>query len=183
MRFALNFGTEVDLATPSEVEASVDKGVGQILERLPSGERGARLRPTSSVNVTPAATGTFILDMGKPAPGTLWWLWEVVVTAADDHTALAGGLAALYCGLPGLQSGVASINYSPALGQLVRPAIAIPGSHQFSGEPWPVKDGENLTVVVYSPTTVVSVLSATATVMQIDDRAVSWNRSPGTVRR
>lgn len=178
MHIAFQLGAEADIASPGEVQASVDAGVGRILERLPSPDRGARMRPATSVNLAVPATGTFVLNLGEPSPGCLWWLWEVVVTAADDRTALVGGVAALYCGIPALQSGLAAIGYTPPLGQLIRPAVAIPGTHQFA-EPWPVKSGEALTAIVYSPTTAISVLTATATVMQIDDRAVSWNRTPG----
>jgi hypothetical protein len=126
------------------------------------------------VNVTPGATGTFVLNFGEPAPGTLWWLIEVVVTGATDREAPVGAVTSLYTGPPARQV-ANTIQDAPMLGQLVRPAVALPAVFSFQEKTMPVKDGEELFAIVYSPTTAVTVLSAVATVMQIDARAVSIN--------
>ena len=173
LRIAL--GAAFDVASSSEVQASVDGGVDKILARMPDADHGLRLRPASSININPAATGTFVIDLGRPAPGTIWWVLEVIVTAADDHTAPAGTISAVYCGISARQVG-ATLQDTPPLGQLVRPAIAVPSVHAFSGEAWPVKDTENLSVIVYAPTTALATASAVATVMQLNASAVSINR-------
>jgi len=174
-------GITADIATPGEVktavDASVNDGIGRLLERLPSPDRGARLRPIASVN--PGAAGNFVLNLGQPSPGCIWMLVEVCVTGPDDRTAVATTSAALYAGIPGRQSGAATVSDIPPLGNLIRPGIAVPGTFQFSGEPMFIKDSEALTVMVYTGATVVATLSAVATVMQLEDTAVSWNRSPG----
>ena len=178
---SVQFGVNgaIDIATGDEVKGYVDSGIDRVLGRIPPPEQGIYLRPPASYNLATPTTGTFILDFGDPAPNTVWKIQEVVVTAADDRTAPAGALAALYCGPAGRQSGLAAVQDLPSLGQLVRPAIAVPGVFQF-GSPngWTVHFGQSLTVVYYSPTTPVSVISAVATVVQYTASAVSYNRTP-----
>lgn len=169
VRFVLN--TEADIATSAEVKDAVDTGVASILERLPSKDRGNRIRQPASLNISPAATGTYLLDFGSPKNGDLWWMVEVVVTAGDDRTAPAGSVAALYCGAPPIPG------QSPPLGTLVRPAQALPALFAFSGEAFPIHDGESLYTVIYAPTTAASLLSGVATVMAVDASAVSRNRT------
>lgn len=169
VKFVLN--ASADIASGDEVRAAVKSGVTDILAGLPNKDQGDRLRPPASLNVNPAATGTYLLDFGSPNNGDLWWLVEVVVTVGDDRTAPVGTLAALYCGFPPIPGS------APPLGNLIRPAIAVPATFQFSGEAWPVKENENLFAVIYAPTTAVSTLSGVATVMAVDASAVSRNRT------
>lgn len=171
-------GGVLDIASGAEVWDAVQRGTDRILSKLPDKDRGIRLRVPQSVSLAAPATGTFAMIIGTPAPGCMWWIQEVVVTAADDHTALAGAVAALYCGAPPRQQGTTTVVDTPPLGDLLRPGIAVPGVFPFSGEAVPVHDNEALSVIVYSPTTPVSVLSATATVVQLRDSAVMLNRYP-----
>lgn len=174
----LNIGTEIDIASGPEVAAlqdTVTSGLDRLSARIPQAVRANRRRLPASANLATPATGTFVLDFGRPTGGNLWWVGEVIVTAADDRTAPAGTVAALYAGNPPGQQGAALFGM-PALGSLVRPAIAVPAVFSFQENSVAVHDGENLFVVVYSPTTVMSVLSAVATVQEQNASAVSLNR-------
>jgi len=178
MRVQLVAGAEADIATGDEVRKAVKGGTDSILNRLPSNRRGVRLRPIASANLPVAATGTFVLDLGAPQADTVWMVQEVIATAADDRTAPASAVAALYCGAPARQVSPTTIADTPPLGALVRPALALPAVFTFNGELWPVKDGEHLFVIVYSTVTAVAVVAAVATVMQLDSSAVSLDRVP-----
>ena len=172
-------GAEADIVSGGEMRDAVEAGTSRILDSLPRDkDRGVRLRPTGSTNINPPAIGNAVITFAPhtPAPGTLWWLVEVVVTGADDRTAIAGAVAALYCGSPARQLSNAAITDVPLLGSLVRPAQALPAVFAFGGEAFPVKEGEELFVIVYSPTNAITLLSAVATVMQVNSSAVSVNR-------
>jgi hypothetical protein len=165
VRIAL--GGVFDAATAGEVQQSVDRGVDRILSRIPSKDRAVRRYPSNSVN--PGANGTYFIDLYSPPAGKIWWINEVVVTGNDDRTAVAGTTAALYRGeipIPGA---------SPVLGNLIRPAIAVPGVFVFSGEKYPIQDGDHLFVAVYLGAAQVS-LSATAQVAELDSSAVMVDR-------
>lgn len=278
-------GAVADIATGSEVRSAVQSGTDTILTRLDRDTRhhGNRIRIPQSYSPNPAATGSWVLDFGSPSGGDLWWIVEVLVTAADDRTtpggtvtatatgaaaaagsaalpagatitgfdlfyqtpALAGnsqvtvtnvaggtltydvsqlvastGLqlsirysgtgiaastsaaqptvnvpaeasggawslnvfgttapptAALYCGSPARQILNNTVD-GLALGALVRPAQTLPATFTFAKESWPVKDGENLFAVVYSPATALSVMSGSATVTAVPAATVSRNR-------
>jgi hypothetical protein len=174
MRAALQLGAEFDFATKDEVDTVVGEGVDRILKRIPSRDRGIRKRPIDSKSFA-ALVGTWVLDLGSPAAGCIWWLLEVVVTGADDRTPVTGAVASLYCGPPALQQANGTIINQPSLGQLIRPAVALPALHAFSGEQFPIHDGENLTAIVYSPTNALTTISAVATVMELNASAVTLN--------
>lgn len=176
MDVAFSLGATADIASAGEVSADGDRTRSKLdgwfggLNR----HKGNRRRLPMSVNG--AATGTYVLDFGSPNGGNLWWLVEVVITAADDRTAPAGTIAALYAGAPSRQVGAGVID-TPPLGALIRPAIAVPAVFTFAHEAFPIQDGENLFAVVYAPTTAVSVLSGVATIMELSSSAVSLNRT------
>jgi hypothetical protein len=171
---------EADIASGDEVRDAIGAARDSILSRFPSKDRGNRLRPIASGNLANAAgvgqTGTVVLDLGSPAPGCVWGILEVIVTGATDREAPTGAVSALYAGAPARQQSATTIVDSPPLGTLVRPAIALPSVHAFSGEAWWVKDTENLFVIVYSLTTAITVVSAVATVDELNASAVTLDR-------
>ena len=175
VRFAMN--AEADIASSDEVRAAVDEGTSSILRRLPSRDRGNRRRIPASANVSPAATGTVVLNFGAPAAGLVWWLCEVIVTAADDRTVPPSAVASLYCGAPTRQLTGTTVIDTPPLGALVRPAVAVPAVFAFQTEQWLVHSLEELFVVYYSTVTAISVASAVATVMELPSSAVQLNRT------
>lgn len=169
-------GAEADLASGDEVRSAVKAGNDLLLSRLNTRHHGNRRRIPASINNAGAgATGTWVLDFGNPQGGSLWWAVEVVVTAADDRTAPAGAVAALYCGAPPRQLTATTIVDTPPLGSLIRPGLALPATFTFAKESFPIKDGENLFVIVYSPTTALTVASAVATVTEVNASSVSAN--------
>lgn len=178
VRFVL--GAEADIATGDEVRAAVNDGteaIGGMLKRGFNKDVGQRLRPIASQSVAAAngtgVTGTFVLDMGSPSPGCVWALSEVIVTGATDREAPAGAVASLWIGNPPYQVSPTTILGTPPLGNLVRPAVALPAVFLLAGEDWPVHDGDNLFAIVYSLTTAVTVVSAVATVKQVNASALS----------
>lgn len=169
-------GAVADLATGKEVQQAVDSGISRLERRMHDKDRGVRLRPADSLSLPVAATGTYYLDLGTPAPGTLWWLQELLVCVDDNRTAPAGTVAVAYCGGSPNQAGN-NVTDVPSLAQLIRPGTAVPAVWTFGGEVWPVKDGERLSVIVYAPTTALTTIAAVATVDQVAANTVSWNRS------
>ena len=189
VKFVLN--SVVDIATSEEVHAAAAKTqskVDELLGRIPSSDRGVRKRVPSASPRIPlgaAATGTFPLDFGSPPSDTVWWIQEVVVhagsgVAADAFTAVAGAFAALYIGRPPAQLTSATIEVGTwsGLTDLQRVGIAVPGVFPFSGESVCVHDMESLYVVLFSPTTAVSVFGAVATVVEMPASAVLLNSIP-----
>jgi hypothetical protein len=171
----LTMGGLVDVASGDEVRTAVDSGVERILGRLPDKDRGIRRRIPASDSAN--ATGTFVLDFGAPGTGWLWWVQEVVVTGADDRTALANSVAALYCGSPPTHRTPTTIDAAPNLGTLIRPGQALPALFPFSGEAFPIHERENLFAVVYLGTAALFV-SGVATVVEIPASAVLMDRMP-----
>lgn len=171
-------GASADIASSDEVRSAVKDGTDTIMGRLSASARwkGNRRRIPASVNNPVAATGTWVLDFGSPQGNYMWWLVDVVVTAADDRTAPVGALATLYSGNPARQATSTTVADMPLLGQLVRPGTALPALFTFHKETWPVHDGENLFSVVYSATTALTVVSAVATVMELDASNVMLSR-------
>jgi hypothetical protein len=100
----------------------------------------------------------------------------VVVTGKDDREAPSGAVAALYAGSVARQATPTTVTDIPLLNNLVRPGLALPAVFTFSGEAWWVKDTEDLSVIVYSATTAITVVSAVATVAELNASAVSLNR-------
>lgn len=176
MEASLVLGGTLDIATPGEVKGIVDTGI----DRLMGGKvRKNFVRPIASHNVTPAATGTFAMDLGSPNAGLQWNLSEVLVTGATDREAPAGAVAALYMGSPPYMPTPTTVIGTPSLGQLLRPALALPAVFVFGGhEPVVVKDGWHLIVIIYSPTTAMTVMSAVASVSEIRASAVAMNMLP-----
>lgn len=174
VRFALN--AEADIASSDEVRTAVREGTDSILNRLPTRNRAYRRRIPRSYNLI-AATGNFVLDFGGPASGFMWWLVEIIVTAQDHAAAPAGAVAAVYCGAVANQQSPTAISGRPTLGDLVRPAIALPAVFTFQRESFPVHDGEDLSVIIDSATTGLFIMSAVATVMELPDSAVMLNRT------
>ena len=171
-------GGAIEVATRDEVREEVDRGVNDLLGRLPNRHLGNRRRLPASYSVVGAAsTGTWVLDFGSPQNDYIWWLVEVVITGKDDREAPASAVSSLYAGSPARQLTNNTIVDTPPLGAIVRPAVAVPSVFTFSKEAFPVKDGENLMAIVYSLTTTMTVISGVATVMEVPASAVVLNRS------
>ena len=165
---SLAAGVEVDIASGAELKEhtnSILRGV--------RADRGQRLRPVQSVS--PAATGTYVLILGCPAPGTVWRVQEVVVAVDSASTSPAGATASLWAGTPPNQNG-ANIDAQPMLGSLMRPAQALPALFPFGGETQVVKDTEYLFVLVNSPAVVMNIIAATASVQQLRSSVIMSDR-------
>lgn len=178
MKASLLLGSEIDIASGDEVRAAAQDTKDGILSFLASPPaRANRRRIPASYGVSAAATGTWVIDFGSPQGGYLWYLVEVVLTGNDDRTAIAGSFGTLYIGTPARQLTNTTIIDTPLLGSLVRPGVALPTAFTFSGEQFPVHDGENLFAIIYSPTTAVANVSGVATVMEVPDDEILRNRT------
>lgn len=175
MEAAFALGARFNFATPDEVERIVNTGNEGLFQRIHMNRRTNFRRLIGSHNAG-GATGTFAIDLGSPNAGLQWNLSEIIVTGATDREAPAGAVAAVYVGTQARMLTATTTTDLPALGQLCRPAVALPAVFQFGArEPWPVKDGEYLTIVIYSLTTAMSSMSATATVSEVNSSAVAMN--------
>lgn len=172
-------GVEIELATTGEVKAIVDSGADRVLDGIGRNNpnRGIPRTLAASVSQVAAATGTFVLDFGMPQGNTIWWVGDIAVICEDVWTATAEAKAAVFIGTPpGHANGVLSTGQSVAKDQtMVRPGTAIPATFQFSERFIPVHQGESLYVVVKSTTTAVTLISASARVIQVDANAVASN--------
>lgn len=178
MKASLLVGGEIDVATPGEVRTEVERGNSSLLTALGGPARGINPRRIPASNLLPitAATGQWVLKFGSPNPSFMWWVSEVVAITATDREVIAGCQAAVYIGQSAEQLTGTSITASPPPGSLVRPAIATPATFIFNEKSMPVRDNEELSVIIYSPTNAVSAVSGVATVIEVPASAVLLNR-------
>jgi len=153
MKATMVLGGELDIATTDEVRDIVGSATDSILSKIPRGKRlpDRRRIPASAIAV---AGTTTVLDFGGPQASHVWAVIDVVVTGADDRTAVAATTAAIYIGDP----------VTAMLGMLLRPAQAVPSFFSFAKE-YPLHFGENLFMNVYGAGTG-QVLSGVATIYQ-----------------
>lgn len=142
----LMIGASADIVSGDELKASEERVIGAL--RRPAPRQAIRRRRMASA-VMPAA-GPLVLDLDGPPADSMWSLIHVVITGADDHTAVAGASAALYVGgePPAINAGNVA-NWLPPLGDLLQPGIAVPGYWAFSKETVYAHFGDSVFVVVY----------------------------------
>lgn len=175
MEAAFALGARFNFATPDEVERIVNTGNEGLFQRIHMNRRTNYRRLIGSHN-TASSTGTFAISLGKPAGGMQWNLCEIIVTGATDREAPAGAVAAVYCGGEPYMPTPTTVFQTPPLGQLVRPALALPAVFQFGArEPWPIKEGETLSIIIYSATTAMTSMSAVATVSEVNSASFAMN--------
>lgn len=162
MKIQFQGGVEADLATSDEL----NRGFGKMFGAIKSSEDGNQFHPTGSFSQGVGATGNYFIDLGGPTSGWIWYLNEVVVIGADDHTAITGATFAVYSGSPPEGASASGTYFNPApLGGITRPGITgVPGFVTWGRRSYRVRENEHLSVVVYSPTTAITNLVVVATV-------------------
>lgn len=123
----LQIGAVADIATSSEVKDACDNLQGHIDKKF---DMRRALAPIHRVLVgsttLPAmvAGNTQVIEFapGRPSSGRTWAITRVTFTGADDHTAVANVLAAVYTGDPA----------NPYLGGLILPGQAVPSVFTFN---------------------------------------------------
>lgn len=158
LKFHLNLGGEVDITTPSELQSALEAQSDSLVGRMT--QKGTRVIPKRVTTSEVATTGkTAVLDLGGPPSGSVWSVVGMLVTGADDRTAIGGGaLCAGYIGM-------ANSGAAPPLGGLLFPGTAVPAEKTWTKGGFWVLEGQNLFVNVYSATTG-QVLAAIATILQ-----------------
>lgn len=160
MRAVMTLGGELDIATADEVRDIVKDSTDSIGGMLRRGRRQP-VRRQIPESIQMPASGAGIISFGSPPSGSTWCLVDVVVSGADDHTAVAAATAALYIGS----------SASPGLGMLLRPGQAVPGFWSFSKEVIFAHFGDEVFVSVAGAAAGVT-LSAVARVHQYVEDAI-----------
>lgn len=164
MRTNIAIGGEIEVATADEVRGIVQESTDSITGMLRS--RGVKpLRRTIPTSARAVLNVPTVLDFGSPPSGSTWCLVDVVVTGADDRTLVANTTGALYVGDP------ANI----MLGNLLRPAQAIPGFWSFSKEVIFAHYNDSVFVVVYGAAADQG-LAAVARIHQYSEDTIEANR-------
>lgn len=88
-------GAELDIASGDELKS----GVGSILGALPRDEPRPIYLSRSDTDISDG-TNIMQIDLGFPPTGSIWQLRYITLFGNDDHTAIGGLTAALYCGSP-----------------------------------------------------------------------------------
>lgn len=140
MEARIALGGSLDICTPGELADAVSGLRSHLDTKFAGHARTPRIyrTPAAAANV-PIGGGVITLVPGSPATGRIWNVTRVLLTGSDDHTPVAGTVAALYVG----------DSANPDLASVVWPGvIAVPGALTFSKEVLWVKPSEELFVVI-----------------------------------
>jgi hypothetical protein len=145
----LTMGAMADVASGGEVREAADG----LFDRFTAhGRRGRGIFDRRVASTVMAAGDPYaLLNFGHPPDGHLWELASLMLTGADDHTAVAGATPAFYVGAPPTPAGS-----TPSESELVIPATlggvvaSLPNYVTFGSRELVAMTSERCYVVIYS---------------------------------
>lgn len=167
-KFRIALGAEVDAVTSDELKSGLDGLRGELTRSLRKVPRIMRPLSASNPAVSITTGENITLSLGSPSTGRIWVVTRVTVMGADDHTAVAAAMGAVYVGY---DNGL-DLTDGPGLSQCVLTGTAIPFTTVLNEHAIVVHDREILMVNVAATGALDSPIVANALVWEYPDAAI-----------